>query len=84
MEPSLNLPTQQSFATVLRRRRHAVGISQEELAHRAGITMRYVSLLETGKRVPTIVVVFALATGLNCSASEFVEEIEKQNLLSNS
>ena len=84
MESVLDLSTQQAFATVLRRRRHALGISQEELAHRAGITMRYVSLLETGKRVPTIVVLFALATGLTCSATDFVHEIEEQKMLADS
>lgn len=76
METANNPSVQEAFATVLRRRRHALGISQEELAHRADITMRYVSLLETSRRVPTIVVVFALAHGLECSVSDFISDIE--------
>lgn len=76
METTDSPSVQEAFATTLRRKRYALGISQEELAHRADITMRYVSLLETGKRVPTIVVVFALARGLECSAADFVAEIE--------
>ena len=34
------------FGTNLRRLRHASGLSQEELAHRAGINRNYVGLLE--------------------------------------
>lgn len=76
METTDKPSVQEAFATALRRRRHALGISQEELAHRADITMRYVSLLETGRRVPTIVVVFALAQGLECSSVDFIADIE--------
>ncbi|MBO6792080.1 MAG: helix-turn-helix transcriptional regulator [Dinoroseobacter sp.] len=65
-----------SFGTALRKRRNALGWSQEELAHRAGITMRYVSLLETGKRVPTIIVFVALARALGLSGQGFMEDIE--------
>lgn len=76
MAVSERSPVQDAFATTLRRRRHALGISQEELADRADVTMRYISLLETGRRVPTIVVVFALAKGLGIPAGDFVSEIE--------
>ena len=69
-------PVQEAFGTTLRRHRHALGISQEELAHRAGLTMRYISMMETGRRIPTIAAVFALTEGLGVSASEFVAEIE--------
>lgn len=65
-----------AFGKSLRTRRHALGLSQEELAHRSGITMRYVSLLETGKRVPTIIVFVALARSLGLSGQGFMEDIE--------
>lgn len=35
----------EAFAKILRKQRTAAGLSQEELAHRAGVSMRYVSLL---------------------------------------
>ena len=76
MKNAFTQKVQNAFGVVLRKHRHAVGISQEELADRAGITPVYISLLETGRRVPTIVVVFALAQGLGISASVFVTEIE--------
>lgn len=67
-----------AFGKSLRARRHALGLSQEELAHRSGITMRYVSLLETGKRVPTILVFVALARALDLSGQAFMGDIEGQ------
>jgi len=76
MKDAFTQKIQNAFGVALRKHRHALGISQEELADRAGITPVYVSLLETGRRVPTIVVVFALAQGLGLSAGEFVTEIE--------
>lgn len=68
----------QAFATVLRRRRNAKAWSQEELAHEAGIAMRYVSLLETNKRQPTISTIFALAGALRVPASSLIEEVETE------
>jgi transcriptional regulator with XRE-family HTH domain len=76
MKDAIAQKIKDSFGVTLRKHRHALGISQEELADRAGITVVYVSLLETGKRVPTIVVVFALARGLGMSGADFVTEIE--------
>lgn len=76
MKDAIAQKVQDAFGVTLRKQRHALGISQEELADRAGITPVYVSLLETGRRVPTIVVVFALAKGLGIPTGDFVSEIE--------
>jgi DNA-binding XRE family transcriptional regulator len=42
----------QAFAANLRRLRHAKGISQEDLAHEAGINRSYMSKLEKGASYP--------------------------------
>jgi len=65
-----------AFAAVLRQKRTALGMSQEELGFRAGIAMRYVSLLETGKRQPTLSTLAAISQALGMKLSEFVLEIE--------
>lgn len=72
-----------SFATVLRRQRGALGISQEELAARAGITMRYVSLLETERKQPTLETLFGLSRGLETSFAQFASAIEVEYLKTN-
>jgi transcriptional regulator with XRE-family HTH domain len=66
----------EAFATVLRQRRNALGVSQEELAHRAGLAMRYVSLLETNKRQPTISTMWSLCQALGVSMTDFVRGVE--------
>ena len=49
----------------VRTRRLQLGISQTELARRAGMTQSAVSRLESGGAVPTIVVLERLATALD-------------------
>lgn len=66
----------EQFARILRQRRHALNLSQEELGHRAGLTMRYISLLECNKRQPTISTLFSLAHALEVPLSEIMLEIE--------
>ena len=65
-----------AFATTLRQKRNEAGLSQEELGFRAGIAMRYVSLLETGKRQPTISTIASICDALDMPMSEFMQEVE--------
>ena len=48
----------------VRRARIEKGLTQEELAERAGTSQFYVSSLEAGRRNPTVVTVFELAQAL--------------------
>ena len=66
-----------AFAKVLQRERTARGLSQERLAHRAGLHRTYVGLIERGLRKPTIEVGHALARALGVPLSELVREAEK-------
>ena len=65
------------FARALHAQRRAQALSQEELAHKAGISTSYLSLLESRKRQPTLTVMAALARELGLSLSELVLLIEK-------
>ena len=65
-----------SFARVLRRRRKARGLSQEELAFPAGLSTSYISLLETRNGQPTLTAMSALARELGVSMRDLVGEIE--------
>ena len=64
------------FAATLRQKRNEKGLSQEELGFRAGIAMRYVSLLETGKRQPTLSTLAAICHALDIRLSDFMAELE--------
>lgn len=48
----------------VRRRREALGLSQEQLAHDADIALRHLGNIERGKQNPSIAVVIALAEAL--------------------
>jgi len=66
-----------AFAEVLKRKRKAAGLSQEELAFRAGISTSYVSLLETRNRQPTLTVLGAICRHLGVSMAEMLAEVEE-------
>ena len=54
------------------RLRTAVGWSQEELAHNAGLHRTYVSGLERGVRNPTITVLERIAKALEATLADLV------------
>jgi transcriptional regulator with XRE-family HTH domain len=68
---------QQRFGNVVRRRREAAGLSQEALAEEAGLQRTYISLLERGRRMPSIEVVRKLAAALDTTMASLMGELEK-------
>lgn len=62
----------ETFALNLRKRRQAAGLSQEELAHRAGIDRTYISALERCLYGASIDVVSRLAEELGVEAAELL------------
>jgi transcriptional regulator with XRE-family HTH domain len=67
-----------AFSKVLKERRKAAGLSQEELAFRTDLSMSYMSLLETRNRQPTLTVMAALAKELGLSLEELTQRIEAE------
>ncbi len=63
----------EAFATNLKKLRHARGLSQEELAHRAGIDRTYVSALERSVYAAGIDVVDRIAKVLGVEASDMLK-----------
>lgn len=53
-----------------------LGISQEELAERAGIHRTYVSQLERGIKSPTLVVLIKIAKALDTKPSRLLRLVE--------
>jgi transcriptional regulator with XRE-family HTH domain len=58
------------FGQNLRRLRLERALTQEELAESAGVSSRYVALIEAGARNPTLAVVFELASALQIPPSK--------------
>lgn len=71
------MEVEQAFGNVLRKVRLEKSLSQEELAHLCELDRTYISLMERGKRKPTINTIFALATGLDVLPSFLILETEE-------
>ena len=63
---------QRTFGEAVRLLRQKEGISQEDLADRAGLHRTYISLLERGLRNPSFTVITQLATALNTTPGDLV------------
>jgi len=68
---------QQQFGSLIRRRRLAVGLGQEGLADAASLHRTHISLLERGKRMPSLLVIKKLAAALGTTMASLMEELEK-------
>jgi transcriptional regulator with XRE-family HTH domain len=53
------------------------GISQEELAHRSGLSRTGMGFLETGKRWPRFDTLMKVADGLSISVDELLKGLHK-------
>jgi len=65
---------QQAFGRAVRRRREALGISQEELADRAGLHRTYIGDVERGERNISLVNIVKLAKALRVRAGALLED----------
>lgn len=60
----------------LRKARRRAGLTQEQLAAKAGLSREYVSILEGNKKSPTIDVLLRLTKALGVRASRVIERVE--------
>lgn len=66
------------FGKQLRKIRKERKLSQEELAFHSKLDRTYISLLERGKRRPTLNTIFALAASLDVEPSDMVRLVEQE------
>lgn len=57
----------------IKKQRELLGLSQEKLADRCGFDRTYISMLERGKRNPSLLNLLRLADGLETSVSQLTE-----------
>ena len=62
----------------VKRIRQEKGLTQEQLAELSGFSQQYLSALEQGRRNPTIVSLYELATALGVSHMELVRSAEDE------
>ena len=66
-----------ALAEQIRSFRSKKGLSQEELAFRAGLHRTYISLVERAKKSPTIDCLIRISAALDVRASELLAKAEK-------
>ena len=71
-----------ALGQLVKQRRTALGISQEELGLRANLDRTYISGIERGVRNPSITALVSLASGLGITIANLLEnlEIEADNI----
>lgn len=67
---------EEALAIVLKEYRTEKNLSQEELADKCDLDRTYISLLERGKRKPTLSVIFNICNSLEVKPSVFIAKIE--------
>jgi transcriptional regulator with XRE-family HTH domain len=61
----------------LQRARNKAGLSQEQLAEKAGVHRTYISLLERNLRSPTVDVLVRVCRAMHIRASDLLKRIEE-------
>ena len=70
---------EKKFGEIIRVHRHALKISQEELADRCGLHRTYISQIERGLKSVSLKVLVRLARALKSKPHQLVEEAEDFN-----
>jgi transcriptional regulator with XRE-family HTH domain len=68
----------QAFGAAVRALRMERGIAQESLAHLAGIERSHMGKVERGEHMPTLAIIFKIASALECSTAVLMSEAEGQ------
>ena len=66
----------ESVSNNLRQKRTLAGLTQEDLAHKAGVTRQTIIAIERGNYTPSVLLAIRLAKNLDCPVEDlFYEEI---------
>lgn len=66
------------YSILLKDVRKKKSISQEKLAEKTGLNRIFISLIETGKRNPTLTTICKISQGLDIKASELLKLYEEK------
>lgn len=58
----------------VKKRRLELGLSQTELATKAGVTQGAISMIENGDRTPSLSLIKEIATALDCTIDELINQ----------
>jgi transcriptional regulator with XRE-family HTH domain len=71
------LTIEEAFGQAIRELRKANQFSQEKLADMSTLDRSFISLLESGKKQPSLITIFQLAKALKSSPSKILANVEE-------
>ena len=78
MRPSRNSDLIDALAVEIKARRIELGYTQEDLAGHCDLDRPYISLIEVGRKQPSLSVLFRIAIGLQFTLEELSARIERR------
>ena len=69
---------EEAFGEVIRDLRKANKLSQEKLAETSNLDRSFISLLECGRKQPSLITIFQLAKAFNQPASKILSLVEEK------
>jgi predicted transcriptional regulator len=78
MRPSRNQALIEALGDEIRTRRKELELTQEDLAGRCEIDRPFISLMEVGRKQPTISVMYRVASALELRFAEFCDRVDNR------
>ena len=75
----MNIELSKAFGIVVRERRTELKLSQEELAHQAGLHRTYIGMIERGEKNITLENINRISSALQLSNSDLFIKLENVN-----
>jgi transcriptional regulator with XRE-family HTH domain len=67
-------PEAEKFGAIVRKLREERGLTQDQLAERAGVSATYIGFIERGDNVPTLTIILQVASALKVRSSELLRD----------
>lgn len=80
MRPSRNQSLISALGVEVKARRLELALSQEDVAGRCDLDRPFITMIEGGRKQPTISVLYRLAAALDLSLGEFCQRVETRYL----
>ncbi|MGM9481821.1 helix-turn-helix transcriptional regulator [Roseateles sp. NT4] len=78
MKPSSIPGLVDALAAEIKARRAELSSTQEDLSDKSGLDRPYISLMEVGRKQPTLSVLFRLAYGLDLTLEELAGRVQRR------
>lgn len=67
-------PEAEKFGALVRELREERGLTQDQLAERAGVSATYIGFVERGDNVPTLTIILQIASALKVRSSDLFRD----------